>query len=625
MNVLELAKEQQRQQHAVGDDKYLRQFVYYFELRIPPQVAKGSTQSYIYPLIIPPESYRMSEPFAVEKTPTNYGGLWVEESGILWRELTLSGTTGWKPRRLPKLVPASTSATVAVPYEGKSHSRSQTFVVAEALSGQRHFQFLQDAVFRTYGDLKRDPATAEGTELFFHNPKDDEHWRVVPTMFDMERSARSSNLYRYTIQLLCVEGAASASKLFSEDEATLKQIKDGIRMARFGASLITGAINDLTNVQSELRATFLSVGTILEGAGQVADATQAFLQGTQSLIAVPLAYVESVKFSLDESLAAFDELLVLGQADDVPDSVLNTMRRLGDGLNVIASYPELFRTSVDNAVASFQNKADLSTSRTATQLALAAEQPAPQTFRDFSQHGTALLPGDYLRARDELGLGRNLPRFTGADERVIERGDTLPNLAGRYMGDARKWKFIAVFNDLQPPYISDDGLPGTLKVGDTILIPNFSRASNARSSPVVLGVKGEQPGEEHALGVDLMVKDSGNGLYDLVIDVEGGSIDMKLVRGRDCLSQGILSRLTTERGHDLLYKTLGVQRVVGLGLTVVDRELAQMRLVEAVQSDPRIAAVRNLVFQNEPNDALVAEIDAEVRGISRSEKVLVRP
>lgn len=623
MGVLEMAKELDRQVRS-QDDKYLRSFVYYFELRVPPSVSKGSTSTYIYPLVIPPENIRISEPFQMTKTYGNGGGLWLEEGGIIGRSITIKGTTGFRPRHLPRVASPSAVGTIAVPYEGKSHSRNVAFNIVEALSGQRHFQFLQDAVFRTYGDLKRDPTTNEGTELFFHNPKDDEHWAVAPVRFDGERNAKRTTLYPYDIELFAYAPASTAGITFSEDEEVLKQISDGIRMLRYGVSLVRASILDLGNTQNELRMLVKGIGGVIDDAGSIAGAAESFLEGTTSLISVPLSYVSSTISLLESSLSAFQRAVTLGSSEDVHDSVLNILRRIGDGLNVIATYPTFFQKSLDAAVESFQKRADLSTTRSEAQFALSRTQPAPQSLREYNQLGTDLLPGDYLRARDELGLGRNTPRYTSAEERVIESGDTLPNLAARYLGDARQWKFIAVFNSLRPPFISNDGLPGTLGIGDKILIPSFAKPATSRSPTSIIGVKPEQPGEEHALGVDLLLTLTDNGQYDLTIDTEHGSTDLKRARGRDNLSQGLRSRLKTERGHDTLYKTLGVQRMVGLGLTVIDRELAQLRLVEGIQADPRISAVRSLSFLNDPTDALAAEIEAEVRGISRSEKILVR-
>lgn len=623
MSVLELAKELQRQS-LTSDSKFLRGYVYFFELRVPPSVAKGSTTTYIYPLIIAPESYRMSEPFQVSKTFTNGSGLWVEEDGIIARTITLRGTTGFKPRRFPKIVTPSTASGVALPYEGKSHSRNIAFNIVEALSGQRHFQFLQDAVFRTYGDLKRDPATAEGTELYFHNVKDDEHWRVVPMRFDTDKSARRGQLYAYDIELLAVAPGTATAVTFSEDQDLLKTLNDSIRMVRFGVSQVSSAILDLAKVQNELRLTIKNIGNVIDDVGGIATATEAFLDGTTRLIAVPLDYLSSTRSALEAALSAFDKALTLGSGEDVPDSVLNILRRIGDGLAVIMSYPTLFQNSIDDAVASFQKKADLSTARSQVQLEQARAADAPSTLRGFKQHGTQLLPGDWLRSREELGLGRKIPRFTSAEERIIEHGDSLPTLAARFLGDARQWKYLAVFNDLQPPFISAERLPGTLTVGDKILIPTFAKPQGENGPVVTLGVRPEAPAAEHALGVDVLVADQGKGLFDLVVDDEHGSTDIKVVRAVENLKQGLTTRIITERGSDMLYKTLGMDRVVGLGLTEVDREVAQIRMVETVQADPRIAGVRNLTFQNTPDDALQADIDAEVRGIARPEKVIVR-
>jgi hypothetical protein len=73
------------------------------------------------------------------------------------------------------------------------------------MSGQRQFQFLQDRIFRLYSDLKQNPDASAGTKLYFHNPKDQENWRVIPMSFTMSRAAPRSTMYFYDIQLLVVE------------------------------------------------------------------------------------------------------------------------------------------------------------------------------------------------------------------------------------------------------------------------------------------------------------------------------------------------------------------------------------------------------------------------------------
>ena len=98
MGILDLARENTRRV-ITRDDKYFKRMLYFFELRVPANGTQTPVPgSYLYPLVIPPTSLRMSEPFAVEKSFTLDGGLFVEENGILARELTVSGTTGFAPR-----------------------------------------------------------------------------------------------------------------------------------------------------------------------------------------------------------------------------------------------------------------------------------------------------------------------------------------------------------------------------------------------------------------------------------------------------------------------------------------------------------------------------------------------
>ena len=626
MGLLERIREEGRQRRT-GDTEFLSQLLYFFELRVPAEVVDGQAGSFFYPLILPPESYRLSEPFTVNQTFTNGGGIFVEEQGIITREITLSGTTGWKPRALPR--DKSTGVTTQVRKGANaSYSRalslSRTGVLVEKMSGQRHFQFLQDSVFRTYADLKRDPATSKDTELYFHIAKDNESWRVHPLSFDLERSTGRNLLYPYNIRLLATAPAAEAPLGVSEDKEVLDRVGNPIPMLRKGAGDIRAAVLDLTNVQNQVRLTVLQGNSVISDATTIAAAVEDFLNGTGTFINVPYNYVNNTKQLLDTSLTTFQRGVDLGLAD-VPNTVLNSLRRIGDSLAAIASYPEKFRTSIDDAVARFNQIQELVTNYSQQALLSAEEAGAPATIRGYSptQIGTSLLAGDRTRASNELGLGRNVPKYTSATERVIEQGDTLPNLAARYLGDARKWKFLAIFNDLEPPYISEQGLTATVKVGDTILIPNFETPSRERDTAVTLAVLPEQPGPEHLLGIDLRVDEVGSrarGTYDLVVDVENGSTDFKYVRGVPNLQQGIRSRLITDKGSDILYTRIGLSRVVGLGFTAVDLENAQIRVVEAVRGDPRIAAVRSLTFLEDSDaqaDLLDVTLEAEVRGFNQ--------
>lgn len=624
MTLLDLALEDNRRT-LTRDDKYFRRMLYFFELRVP----EGGTQApipgaYIYPLVMPPKSLRMSEPFTVEQSYTTDGGLFVEENGIIARELTVSGNTGFRPR----VNKGQSDFDLILPPSRKSFSRKiqrRTIALLDALSGQKHFQYLQDSVFRTYGDLKRDPATSLGTELYFHIPKDDERWRVVPLSFDLERDGSSPVLYNYNFKLLLVEGDSNTTDPDTEDKAALDALKDNFRMLKYGVQVVETAVLDLAGVQSDLTNIINNGASLIDDAANIATAASLFLEGTDRFIHTPLNGVVRTKNALEAGLAALDAAVTLGSSSAVPGSLLNTLRKVQDGLLVLASYPENYQNSIEALVESFNAQQALATSQSAAALTAAEESAAPATIRSWGQLGTALLPGDRRRAREDLGLGRNVPKYTSAQERTVEMGDTLPNLSARFLGDARKWKQLAIFNALRAPYISEEDLPFTLKRGETILIPNFGKSQRRQLSLATLGVDPEAPAVEHFLGVDLLLEDVSATQVDLVVDVAGGSVDVKLVRGLDNLSQGLVTRLRTERGSDVLYRNLGTRRVVGVGVTVVDVEQAQFTLVDALQADPRVIAVQGLRFDNlaESPDVLDVDTDVIVRGLTRPQKIRV--
>ena len=624
MGILDLAIETSRRE-ITRDDKYFKKMLYFFEIRVP----EGATQSpvpggYLHPLVMPPTGLQMSEPFAVEKSFTTDGGLFVEENGILAREITLSGTTGFRPRTNV----GQSDFDLILPPESKSFTRKiqrRTSAMLSALSGQKHFQYLQDAVFRTYGDLKRDPATSAGTEMYFHNTKDDERWRVVPLSFDLERSGAKPNSYEYRIKLLAVEGTSTTDIATSEDQNVLDALKDDFRMLKYGVQTIETAILDLSGVQAALDDIIVNGTSLIDDAGRIAQATSKFLDGTDRFIKTPINGVTRTKNALEDGLDALDKAVTLGSSSEVPGSLLNSIRRVQDGLLVLASYPDSYQNSVEAAVDSFNNQQALSRSQSSSALQSAEDAGPVGRIRDFARLGTALMPGDNRRASEELGLGRAVPRYTSATERTVEQGDTLTNLAAKYLGDARQWKILAIFNALQPPYISDQNLPYTLGVGETILIPGFGKSDRRRASLATLGVPYDAPPLEHFLGVDALLEDGPDGRADFVVDTAGGSVDIKLVRGLDNLSQGLRTRIRTERGSDILYRNLGMRRVIGVGVTALDLEQVQYTIIDTIQADPRVSSVAGLTFDNlaETPDVLDIDMDVSVRGLTRAEKVRV--
>jgi hypothetical protein len=212
------------------------------------------------------------------------------------------------------------------------------------------------------------------------------------------------------------------------------------------------------------------------------------------------------------------------------------------------------------------------------------------------------------------------------------------------MGDARLWQHIAIYNGLKPPFTDDQAaaplsgdsgadespFEGAIGIGSKVLIPTNQKSSVDLPILPVYGVEISEPAEHLFLGSDLAleaVRDvygTSRALYDIPINTELGSVDAKLVQGMDNLGQMALIRLITEKGHDVLYKQLGLRRVVGMGFKELDLEMAKFRLIETLDADPRISKVQSLqVLQTGAGDTLEVDARLEVRGMAETQAVRV--
>jgi len=639
-----LISEVLRQQNS-KDYNYLLKFIYFFELKVPDELAAQHLAAQelgpmLFPLIVGPNSYTLSEPFSVESTPTQGGGLIVEENGIIQRTIKLEGNTGFKPRGLSRN--GNVASLLYTKPQNRSYSRTLPWFTLDAISGQRHFQYLQDAVFRTYADLKRDPATSEGTYLIFHNPKDDEHWLVVPRDFTLTRSASSPVMYNYSIDLLVVDRAEAVYADFSEDQGLIDAVKNAVAMVKAGLALVSGAINDITALVGEITNFVKDIGKIIDGVTEIVEAAGNFANGLSALIESPYTLIESVTGLVDaagETLEKFEDL-----GSDVkkfPDTVKQKFKQLGDGLDLIGAHPEVFENPAIALMRQVRAAQELASSTSRATLESAAASLAPASFSEVDALGTGITPGDVTSSRGELGIGRAVMRYTSSITIDIGQGDTLTNLAARYLGDARLWQQIAVVNGLRPPFMNDLAstpldtdepvFGGTLGVGAKILIPSFVKPPQNRPLLPVLGVRAEESSEDHLLGTDLKLERVGGRdgapMYDFAVDVERGSVDIKTVSGVANISQSIISRISTDRGSDILYKKVGLRRVIGLHITPLDLELVHFRFRECINQDPRVSSVRSLTISSgegsDPPDAIIVDADVELVGFTQSVNVRV--
>lgn len=608
MDLDQRAKEDARQEVA-NDAKFYGVYPYFFELRAASSALGGAgtgVDSLLFPLVLAPETISLSEPFAVADTVAQDAGLVVEENGIVRRRLRIEGHTGFKPR------PHQISGGFArVQTKFPSYVARGT-VSPRALSGQRHFHFLQDKVFRTYGDLKRDPQTAASTSLVWHNIKDDEHWLVAPLEFRMTRSAAKPLLYHYTIELLVVDTADATELAVVGDEVTwLDKIKDVVRSVRAIVDKVIGAVRAVTAAIAEIRAVVASIGNTLRKIGDVIDAVTDFIDGIVDFVTLPATIIKSVANEIESATAR-----LAASARSIDDRVLAAFRRIGDAFDELGQYQSIFAEPASGRLAQINARSQLSTSRSTRDLT-AAEADPPTALRDFSTRGSLPLPGSALQARGDRNLGRSAA-FSSTRAHTIGPSDTLQSIAARELGDGARWREIALLNNLRPPYISRSGLPGTLQPGEQLAIPTAGPA-RVRGPISIVGALPTDPIEVQLLGRDLKLEALADGRFTLVTVHRDGYSDAATIEGVSNLVQALTLRTSIERGTDLLYPRLGYSSVIGLGISPVDTETLRLRLSAAVRGDPRIAGTSAVRLRTgDTPDAIRAEIDASVRGLDTS-------
>lgn len=166
------------------------------------------------------------------------------------------------------------------------------------------------------------------------------------------------------------------------------------------------------------------------------------------------------------------------------------------------------------------------------------------------------------------------PRY-GFRFEEIRRGDSLQLIAARTLGDAARWSELIAFNDLVPPYVTDDPTqvrPGVLLSGEFLLVPAPTPTVTTASDPDEVFLR------------DIQITDG-----NLVAD--GG--DLAVVRGRDNFKQAITHRVETERGELIYHMQYGnrVRQLIGAVNGPTAALLAAQYTKAAVQADPRVAAV----------------------------------
>lgn len=157
-------------------------------------------------------------------------------------------------------------------------------------------------------------------------------------------------------------------------------------------------------------------------------------------------------------------------------------------------------------------------------------------------------------------------------------GDTLQTIAARELGDASRWTDLVAYNDLVPPFITDDptlAVDGVLLTGRPILIPAPSPVISATADPNAV------------FGSDIQLSKRGELLTD--------GKDFLVASGADNLVQALGCRVRTALRELIFHPDYGcdLRRLIGKVNGPTKSLLAAQIVKAAVSQDPRVNKVKS--------------------------------
>lgn len=621
ISIIDVLKEQTRQSRT-GDTEWAQSPRWVFRLRSPrsERGVCGKAGEALFPLPINPDRFEYTLPFANELTPQQEGGVVVEDTGIVIATITMSATTGFKLRRNRAQFNAGTGGKFT------GFLADCGSVSGQDVSGQMAFWILASKCFEGYSSLKADPETSHKSTMELYIPKETLALEVVPKVFTLTRQASSERVtYRYNITLEVIGEAENLPLSLLEDEEDIfDQLVDTITTMRDTLQQVAATVDDLTAAADQLRRVWQGFAGFIDDIATIHRSCTAFVTGVRSFVDIPRAFIQAVGDLAEDTATLFADTSTL------PADVAQSFMTLGDYMDCILV------ASRDHFKNAWKDVADTYTKRTTPRFSADvtdddekdeledtadAAAAANGTMTADQVYGRKFLPGDQRRSQQgETGRRLKTNDYNGFIEKLVGQGDSLAGIAAREIGDARKWPDLALINNLSPPYItSGPKLPGTLQPGSRIIIPVNKPVQPAQVLTTGNPEIGGSQADAH-LGVDFEFIQISKGQWGWKIDATHGSVDGVKTRGIGNLAQGLGSRLRTERGTNILYPSIGLERLVGVNQLENPATQAQLRVRQQILADPRVDRFVSANFREE-KDAVIIDIKAQPVGATTARTI----
>lgn len=521
-----------------------------------------------YRLQLNPQSITQTEPFSINIVPTQ-AGVFTENQGFVLKDLTISGTTGIRPR------PGISGVT-----EGGLTP------TAGGKTGYQEFLDFRNFI-RKYAELKT-LAECKNVKLVFQNFKDNEFWYVEPISFTGSRSKDKPFCYDYSVQFKIIgkEVLEIGTDWFSQALNTIDKISATINEA---IEIFNGSIAFLQQVEQFVENIVLLP---LQTASLVIESINT---GKNVVCSLPRKFMENLHFEIKRLRDnVFD---FIGEGDTRYDDIYDRKPSLvsdttGLSTEVVGVLKAL--AAADNAIAQF-----ICTNKYFSQDIAKININNEIINQDSIISTDEILDKQVSSKKNILKAFNNeidLPTPNSVGKININYNDTLEKISVRYLGDATRWHEIVALNKLKPPYISDIAGDGIKAYGDEILIPsgegiifNEDNVVDTRLTSITKNLT-EQ---ERKLGVDLKIDSDGNLIFNAKKDID-------LCYGFENIKQAIMLKLAYERGSLMYHPEVGVGLFIGDNNDIMIDELTQS-IRETILADKRFASISGLKLKKVDN------------------------
>lgn len=618
-----------------------------------------------FPLPINPTDIQQDEPPAIKITPTQ-GGTNVNHSGMRYKDLTISGTTGVAPNR------GSGGMTRAgQPVASPPNLKYQT--------GYFVFLTLRNW-FRAYYEFKNLQSTSTGNganaRLVFKNFKDGEVLIVELLKFSLKRSAGRPFMYDYTLNFKVLglleppkpatpgllsqldQKISQALDLLDTARGTLLRVQDILRQVETTYEAIV--LDPLRQVSLILKAAVGVVSTGMDMANKTITNTVTTIDSLNILTYIKqqqtqVAQSSSITASAGSPLSQVTLPSNIQQAaQNNPSQAILNLRQGLQGVPVskfpatsqqllldeqqqLLDSPRVFFQNIQTAILAVRDNAadrfnlgdatyNTQFNRTATYVADPSHIPTDDEFATLAALEQAIEALDQVLQNPQLfqstfqsrlaqtnsffGDQLTFQNTTAARQVTMPANTTLERLALNELGDEGLWVEIADMNNLKPPYVIQDQSDTTKNVlhpGQPVLLPTpptngFSNATVNQQLPINQALSQV----EQNLGIDLKISPE----FDLVFDNRG---DLAVVTGAENAAQAIVLKLSYEPGDVINHPEIGVGLAIG-SKGGASLSAVKTSIINSITADPRFDSVSDMSLAR-IGDATYVSFTANVHGV----------